>query len=183
MAIRDRSTKIVYTNELNVDGVATQKELTDQFSSHLTDYHVGGMIRVDDGMEFFYDITLNKWLSTDWYSMNFFSTSTSARNLYLNTVSAIASNLVPFRLPFNYSFLISKLQLDVGTAINNNNLFKIESESGTLLTTFGTTSSTIKFVAENLNIVVPARTGIRVYNNATSTRRPVVTVWVRLIRP
>ena len=184
MAVRDRSTKIAYTNEVNIDGVATQKELTNTIADHITNYHTNtnaGFI-VEDGMEFFYDTLTNKWLSTDWYSMNFFSTSTSSKNAYMSTVSAIPSNYVPIFLPFNYDFIISKIQVDMYSAASGI-LFNIERDDGVTLTVFNQAPAAKNSVKENLDVIVPKRRGVRVYINSVSLNRPVVTIWCRLIRP
>ena len=182
MAVRDRSTRITYTNELNTDGIATQKELNDTLATHITNYHLGDFL-IEDGMEFFLDPLTNKYISTDWYRMNFFSTATAAKNLYMTTVSAIASNLVPITLPFNYNFLISKVQVDLAANTTASSTFKIENNSAALLSTITIPTATRKIVFENLNIQVPARIGIQVYINAVTLNRPVVTIWCRLIRP
>jgi len=181
MAVRTRSTRVAFVDEVNTGGVATQNELDTAISNHISAYHSNQNSTIfEDGIEYYYDSTNDRYLSKQFFIYEFNDNDTTTKNIYLNSVWN-RCNYSPYRLPFNKKSLIQKVQVDLDASVSGN-LFDIESDNGTSsITTLATISHSGKYSTQDTNIIVQENGSLLVYNNKTSTNSPRVTLWLRLI--
>jgi hypothetical protein len=180
MAVRNRSTQLTYVDELNTDGVATQRELENYISQHIDTFHNNQSATVTvDGMDFFYDSATNKYLSKQWFNLEYYESNNRTRNIYLYSNEKIRCSDSVYTLPYSKDFLLSKVQVDLDS-VSVGNLFSVEDSNWNNIYNINVLSGQT-LVVENLNITLPSRSGVLVYNNSTKTDRPRVTLWFRLI--
>jgi len=178
MAVRNRSAQINYVNELNADGVATQKELDDAINEHLTDYHSGEhSTKFEDGVEYFYDEDNDRYLSKQLFMMDFSDNDTTTSNIYLYQKKNIRCNYTYNTLPFDKNILIDKVEVSLN-AKKHGDLFDIENGNGDSIYTINTPNQKYTKI-NNVNTIVTDE--VKVYVNNTKVRRPVVKLWMRLI--
>ena len=178
MAVRNRSTQVSYVNELNADGVATQKELNDAKTEHLADYHSGqSQTKFEDGIEYYFDVDNNRYLSKQIFMMDFSDSDTTTSNIYMYQKKNIRCNYTHNTLPFNKDILIDKVEVSIIYA-RQGNLFDIEDGEGNIIYEINTPLQKYTMI-ENVNTITTDQ--VRVYVNGTVVRRPIVKLWMRLI--
>jgi len=178
MAIRNRSTTTSYVNEVNTDGVATQKELNDSFTNHINTLHENEIKnKTIDGIEYFWDGT--RYLSKQYFVVDFCDQDTTTKNIYLFQKKNIRCNYSYYTLPFGKDMLIDKVQVSLD-ANKSGNLFDIETNVNNVIYTIS--HPYVKYnVTDNVNVVVPAGDPIKIYCKNITVSRPIVTLWIRLI--
>jgi len=178
MAIRNRTTLVTYVNEVNAQGVATQDELNNAISTHLSDYHDNEPhSRWDNGIEYFYDSENDRWLSKQLFEMDFFDNDRSTSNIYLYVKKGIRCNYSYNSLPFNNNFLLDKIEVSLDRN-KSGDLFDVEDSNGNKLYTI-TTPDQKYTILENVNTLITD--GVRIYTNYHVVRRPIVKLWMRII--
>jgi len=178
MAVRNRSTQVNYVNELNADGVATQKELNDAKTEHLADYHQGEILnKFEDGIEYFYDVANDRYVSKQLFMMDFSDNDQTTSNIYLYQKKNIRCNYTHNTLPFGKNILIDKVEVSLYQN-DNGDLFDIEDENGNLIYTISTPDQKYTLL-ENVNSIITSQ--VRIYTRNTVVNRPVVKLWMRLI--
>jgi hypothetical protein len=178
MAVRNRSTQVSYVNELNADGVATQKELNDSITTHLADYHSGQLkTKFEDGIEYYYDDVNDRYLSKQIFVMDFSDNDTTTRNIFLYQKKNIRCNYTHNKLPFSKDVLLDKIEVSLNDN-DSGNLFNIEDENGNVLYNVNTPDQEYTLI-EDVNTLITSE--VRVYVNSTTIRRPLVKLWMRLI--
>jgi hypothetical protein len=178
MAVRNRSTQVNYVNELNADGVATQKELNDSVDAHLADYHSGQTsTKFEDGIEYYYDSANTRYLSKQLFTIDFSDNDTTTHDIYLYQKKNIRCNYTHNKLPSTKNVLLDRIEVSLNRH-NAGDLFDIEDENGNVLYTVTTPDQEYTLI-ENVNTVLTS--GVRVYVKSTTIRRPLVKLWMRLI--
>jgi len=180
VAIINRTTRIPFTNEVNKDGVATQLELNTAVQTHLNTFHQGENTNIYvDGVQYTLDQANNRYLSKDFFQLRYFDKDKSTRNIYLYKEKGIRCNYTWNTLPFGKDILIDRVQVSVSRNITGN-IFSIRDETNTVLGDINITNNTYTEI-RNFNLVVSKNSSIRIYNNSVYTKRPLVTLWVKLI--
>ena len=176
MAVRNRSSSTTYVDEINSDGVATQLELETEFANHLLTHHDS-----IDGLDYYVNAN-GDTVSKQLFVKEFFDHDNITKNIYLFNQRDIRCTDGIFTIPFGQNFIIDKIQVTVDDDIPKiGNTFTIEDHSFTPLyevNTLGLKSE----LFEDLNIIVPQGTGILVYVKEQTIRKPIVTMWFRLIQ-
>ena len=136
MAVRSRGVKREYVEELNLEGVATQKEMDDAFTEHITNEHNLGailpeatsdnqilksddnnewkVVKADDPIEgltvislpYYWDEDRQKYLANQSIKINFYENGTRKKNRYMNYIPEIRSNRVPFKIQDNEDYCL-----------------------------------------------------------------------------
>jgi len=181
MAVINRTTLVPYTNEINHDGVATQVELETAIQNHLNIYHKNeeGSILID-GVEYYFDSANNRYISKEFFRLAYSDNDTTTHNIYLYQKKNIRCNYTWNTLPFGKDILIDRVQVSLDRA-KSGNIFDIRDQNNTILKTINIPTSAKYTEIYNFNLLVSKDTSIRVYNKNITTRRPLVTLWMKLI--
>jgi len=181
MAIINRTTLIPYTNEMNADGVTTQVELDNAIQHHHDIYHKNEYDNIYiDGVQYTLDNINNRYISKEFFQLAYSDNDRTTHNIYLYQKKNIRCNYTWNTLPFRKDILIDRVQISLDRAIKGD-LFDIMDQNNNVLKTITVSTSAKYTEIYNFNLIISKDTSIRVYNKSTMTRRPLVTLWMKLI--
>lgn len=143
MALRNRSTKTSYIDEINSQGTATQVELDNAIQNHITTFHN------NEAIEYYFDSVRNAYLSTDTFFVTYFEKNKN-RNRYMYRERSIRSNYSLYR-PYNCAdYVLIGYQLTLGSPVGGGKI-EIRDLINNITVHTISTNSTSKEVT-NLNI-------------------------------
>lgn len=143
MAVRNRSAKTNYIDEINSQGAATQVELDNAIQNHITTFHN------NETIGYYFDSVRNAYLSTDTFFVTYFEKNRN-KNRYMYRETNIRSNYSLYR-PYNCTdYVLIGYQLTITSPVSGGTIEIRDVINNITLHTISTNSTSKEIT--NLNI-------------------------------